>query len=135
MIGHDDVIECKHCGNGAHVNDMYDMIPFNDDCVIPVSPSRWVDEERKIIIKEIRDNPNYEYVENVKIGMLPKYKSLKNQATSEICGEGKIIINHSGFYYKGTRYGEEVELKLTYENLPTLGMVTDTSFCATYFKC
>jgi hypothetical protein len=61
------------------------------------------------------------------------YKFLKNYATSELCGEGVIKINHEGFFYKGTRYGEPFEFKIPYNLLPTLGMVTDVSFFALYY--
>jgi len=131
MIGEKDYIKCNSCGNGAHMNDYYDFIPFDDSCVIPESPSVWVDEERKHVYKEIQDH-NFEFVEEVKIGTLPEYKFLKNLATSELCGEGKIIINHEGFFYKGTKYGEPFEFKIDYKLFPTLGMVTDVSFFALY---
>lgn len=131
MIGENDYIKCNSCGNGANMNDYYDFIPFDDTCVIPESPSKWVDEERKVVYKEIQD-PNFEFVENVKIGKIPEYKYLKNYATSELCGEGKIIINHEGFFYKGTKDGKPFEFKIDYKFLPTLGMVTDVTFFALY---
>lgn len=133
MIGEKDYIKCNVCGNGAHMNDYYDFLPFDKTCKIPMSPSKWVDEERKIVYQEIKNNPNYEFVEKVKIGTLPEYKFLKNYATSELCGEGVIRINHEGFFYKGTRYGEPFEFKIPYNLLPTLGMVTDVSFFALYY--
>ena len=40
------------------MNDYYDFIPFDETCVIPVSPSKWVDDERKVVYKQIQD-PNY----------------------------------------------------------------------------
>lgn len=134
MIGEKDYIKCNNCGNGATMNDYYDFIPFDDSCVIPESPSVWVDQERKHVYKEIKDNPDYSFEAEVKIGTLPKYKYLKNLATSEECGEGKVIINHEGLFYKGTKYGEPFEFKIPYTHLPTLGMVTDVTFFALYYK-
>ena len=115
------------------MNDYYDFIPFDESCVIPVSPSRWVDDERKVVYKEIQD-PNYQFECNVKIGKLLDYKFLKDLKTSELCGEGKVIINHEGFFYQGTKDGEEFNFKIEYKLLPTLGMVTDVTFFALYYK-
>lgn len=132
MIGKDNYIKCNTCGNGANMNDYYDFIPFDKTCIIPESPSKWVDQERKYVYQEIQD-PNYKFVENVKIGKLLDYKFLKNKKTSEICGSGKIIINHEGFFYKGTKDGKNFEFKIDYAHLPTLGMVTDVTFFALYY--
>lgn len=132
MIGEKNYIKCNSCGNGATMNDYYDFIPFDDSCVIPVSPSRWVDDERKVVYKEILD-PNFEFEVDVQIGKIPEYKYLKNMKTSEICGEGKVIINHEGFFYKGTKDGQEFNFKIEYKLLPTLGMVTDVTFFALYY--
>jgi hypothetical protein len=132
MLGKDDELKCLKCGNGAKMNDYFDFIPFDDTCIIPESPSIWVDEERKHVYQELKNNPNFVFEEKVKIGYLPKYKYLKNQATSELCGEGIIRLTHEGFFYEGTRHGEPWSFKLTWEQLPTLGMVTDVTFFATY---
>ena len=134
MIGEKDYIKCNSCGNGAKMNDYYDFIPFDESCIIPESPSVWVDQERKHVYNEIQDNKDYSFEFDVKIGTLPKYKYLKKQATSEECGEGKVTINHEGFFYKGTKYGEPFEFKIPYTHLPTLGMVTDVTFFAIYYK-
>ncbi len=131
MIGKDDYLKCNHCGNGANMNDYYDFIPFNDDCVIPVSPSRWVDDERKVVYKEIQD-PNFEFSEKVKLGKLPDYKYLKHKATSELCGEGVIRINHDGIFYEGTKDGSEFKFHLEYKNVPSLIIVTDCTFFSLY---
>ena len=71
---------------------------------------------------------------NVKIGKLLDYKFLEDLKTSELCGEGKVIINHEGFFYQGTKDGEEFNFKIEYKLLPTLGMVTDVTFFALYYK-
>ena len=132
MEAHDDIIKCNHCGNGAHINDMYDFIPFDESCVIPVSPSRWVDEERKITYQEIKNNPQYEFKEKCKVGKLDKYKTLKKQATSIPCGEGEFTVNHEGIFFEGVKDGEPWKFKLDYEHVHTLVMVTDTSFFSFY---
>lgn len=131
MFGEKDKIVCKECGNGATLNEYYDLIPFDDTCVIPESISKWVDEERRLVYHEIQDE-SFEFNEEVKIGKIPEDHYLKNQATSEICGEGILTINHEGFFYKGTKDNQEFEFKIDYNHLPTLGMPIDVTFFSIY---
>ena len=53
MKAEGDEIRCTVCGNGAKMNDYYEFVPFDDTCVIPVSPAKWVEQERVDIIKKI----------------------------------------------------------------------------------
>lgn len=131
MHGENNEIKCLKCGNGATQDDYYDFHPF-EGSVFPNTITEWVDKERQFVYREIKDNPKYEFVEKVKIGCLPKYKELKNKKTSELCGEGTIRINHDGFFFDGVKDGEPFSFKLDYKDFPTLGMVTDVSFFATY---
>lgn len=132
MEAHDDIIKCNHCGNGAHMNDYYEFEPFDENCVIPESPSKWVEEERRVTYKEIKSNPNFEFKEKCKIGKLDPYKTLKHKATSIPCGEGELTVNHEGIFFKGMKDNENWEFKLSYEQVHTLVMVTDTTFFSFY---
>lgn len=131
MFGEKNKIVCKECGNGATLNEYYDLIPFDDTCIIPESISKWVDEERRLVYHEIQDE-SFEFKEEVKLGKIPENHYLKNQATSEICGEGILTINHEGFFYKGTKDNQEFEFKIDYNHLPTLGMPIDVTFFSIY---
>lgn len=131
MFGEKNKIVCKECGNGATLNEYYDLIPFDDTCIIPESISKWVDEERRLVYHEIQ-NESFEFKEEVKLGKIPENHYLKNQATSEICGEGILTINHEGFFYKGTKDNQEFEFKIDYNHLPTLGMPIDVTFFSIY---
>ena len=66
--------------------------------------------------------------------MLPKYKYLKNQETSEIVGEGIITLNHQGLTYIGTKNDQEFSFNLPLELIPTYGMCTDVSRFYTFYK-
>ena len=110
-------LTCKCCGNGMELNDYYDMIPLNDDCIIPESPSKWVEWERCEVIREIRENPNYSYSFNIKLGKLLPYETLKNYKTSEICGEGVMTVDHDGMHYVGTKDNEKWSFDLDYKNV------------------
>lgn len=125
MVASKDEIKCTSCGNGTKMNEYYEFLPFDDSCIIPESPSKWVAQERMDLIKEIRENPNYSHTEHVKLGYLPKYHYVKHKGTSELCGEGDITFDHSGIHYRGTRHGEEWNFDLSYKTVFTLIMVTD----------
>ncbi len=134
MIGENNYLKCTACGNGAYMDDFYDFKPFDETCVIPESPSKWVDEERVQVIKDIRKDDNYSISVNVKLGELPKYKYLKDPNTSVITGEGLVTVDHSGLTFKGTRSGSPFEFHMNYELLYTYCIVTDCTYFGTYYN-
>ena len=132
MIGEKDYIKCNACGNTVHMNDYYEFVTEGDNVMPYESPSKWVDDERRQVIKEIREDENYAFEEEVYLGELPKYKYLKDPATTIRCGEGKIRIDHEGYHFRGTRNGEEFNFDLSYNTLFTLVVVTDCTFYGLY---
>ena len=119
-------IFCKVCGNGATLTDTYELIPFDDTCVIPETQTEWFNMERELIKKEVADE-NFKLVENIELGMLPDYELLKDQATSVIVGKGQLILDRSGLSYIGTKNGEDYAFHIDSKQLPTYGMCTDLS--------
>lgn len=132
MHGEGNTLVCSECGNGASVNEFYDLIPLDESCVIPESPRVWFDMERARAAESVRQ-PGFTLTEKVKLGMIPPYEYLKNQDTSEIVGEGTLTLDNTGITYRGTRRGEEVELHMPIAQLPTYGMCTDVSRFYTFF--
>ena len=133
MLGQGNKIECLNCGNGATMDDYYVFHPYKD-AVIPNDPCVWAEKERMDIIKEIRENPNYFFEDDCKIGNFNEYKLCKGENTSFIVGEGKIRMDHQGFHYKGTRKGEPYEFTVSYKNLYTAITPIDTKFFSFYIK-
>ena len=125
-------IYCSECGNGATLDDTYEMHPFSKECVIPATQTKWFRIQRENAKEEVKD-PNFEIKVKVKLGMLPDYELLKNKETSEIVGEGELTLNRSGLTYVGTRKGEEVTLNVKLADLPTYGMCTDVTRFYTFF--
>ncbi|MFA6365813.1 MAG: hypothetical protein WCX13_01345 [Candidatus Hydrogenedentales bacterium] len=111
MRGSGDVIKCSACGNGATVNDYYDLIPLDDTCVIPETPKVWFDMERKKEYGELLKD-GYELRENVKLGVLPSEEFLKDKKTSEIVGAGQLRLDRQGLHYDGTRDGGRFEIHM-----------------------
>ena len=132
MASKGDDIYCTNCGNGAKLDDTYEMHPFTKECVIPSTQTKWFNMERALIREEIKD-PKFEMKCHVKLGTLPKYELLKDKKTSEIVGEGEITLNHEGFTYQGSKNGEEVTLHLSLDKLPSYGMCTDVTRFYTFF--
>lgn len=119
MVSGKDYIECKHCGNKATMDDYYEFHPASEDCVIPESPTEWTHLERQVIIDEIRKDPEYSFSVKVKLGYIPKDHLLKDERTSEICGEGVYTVDHKGVHYRGTRLGKEWSFDMDYNQIYT----------------
>lgn len=115
MTGEGNHIVCASCGNGADMDEYYEFHPHHQDDVIPVSPSEWVREERREIIREIRKDPEYSFSFSAKIGWLPPDHCVKHQKVSEICGEGVMEFDHNGIHFTGTKNNEEFKFDLSYE--------------------
>lgn len=133
MRGEGNTIKCTVCGNGATLTDTYELIPFDSECVIPETQTAWFSAERDNVRREV-EKEDFELSERVKLGMLPRYELLKNQKTSELVGEGKLILNRKGLTYIGTKDGEEYSFHINPESLPTYGMCTDLSRFYTFYK-
>ncbi|MBQ3495676.1 MAG: 1-acyl-sn-glycerol-3-phosphate acyltransferase [Clostridia bacterium] len=127
MKGEGDKIYCTKCGNGATMDDYYEFHPF-EGSVIPESPLVWSENQRKDIIREIRENPDYRFEDECEIGNLDEYKLLWKNKTSNIVGSGKIWIDHKGLHYEGTRNGQPYEFHVSYKSLYTLITEVDMSY-------
>lgn len=126
-------IFCTECGNGATLADTYELVPFDESCVIPETQTAWFNMEREIIKDEVKDE-SFELSEEVELGMLPDFELLKHQKTSEIVGKGKLTLNREGLTYDGTKNGEPFSFHIDPKNLPTYGMCTDLSRFYTFYK-
>ncbi|NLI54398.1 MAG: 1-acyl-sn-glycerol-3-phosphate acyltransferase [Clostridiales bacterium] len=133
MRGEGETIRCLGCGNGARLNADYSFTPLDETCVLPETPRRWFDEERKHVYRALLD-PAFCLTERVRLGVLPKFEPLKQLATSLIAGEGEIRLDHGGFTYTGTKDGEPFSFHLEPKLLPTYGMCTDVSRVYTFFN-
>ncbi len=125
MESHGDSIRCKKCGNGGHLNEYYDLIP-DEGSTLPETPRVWFDMQREHVRAMVRTE-GYTLTGHVKIGVLPKYGYLKNQATSEIVGEGELTLDAEGLHFDGAKSGEPYSFFVPIKQLPTYGMCTDVS--------
>ena len=118
MIGKGDEIRCSECGFTIHMNEYLEYEPNRKPAVyMPKHLSDWVLWQRKLIIKEIRENPNYSFTKHLKIGNIPTDHLVKSrEISSEVVGEGDFTIDHSGIHFVGTRNGNPYSFDLSYKN-------------------
>ncbi|MBP5231720.1 MAG: hypothetical protein ILO68_08310, partial [Clostridia bacterium] len=132
MEGKGSVIRCKVCGNGAELDDCYAFRPLDSSCVIPESPTRWVEQERVNVIRAIRADPDYSFTEHVRLGKIPEDRTIGKKQTSVLCGEGDLTWDHAGIHYRGTKDGSDWSFDLGYETVYSLVIMTSTDHFALY---
>ena len=125
MESEGDTIRCRHCGNTAHVNEYYDLLP-EPGSEFPATQRLWFDAQRAHV-REMVAKEGFELREHVKLGTLPKYRFLKNQETSEITGEGELRLDREGLHFEGVNGGAPYSFFVPIRHLPTYGMCTDVS--------
>ena len=133
MATRGNTIFCTHCGNGATLTDTYELIPFDDTCVIPETQTQWFHLEREVIRREVA-REDFCLEEPVQLGMLPEYALLKNQATSQVVGNGMLRLDRTGLSYTGTKHGAPFSFHIDSQGLPTYGMCTDLSRFYTFLN-
>lgn len=127
-----DYIKCNKCGYELMMDDYYDFHQKSDSPIIFDTPTKWVHWERKQIIDEIRKDPDYSMSVKVKVGYLPKDHFVKDQKTTEICGEGLYTVDHKGVHFKGMKLGEPWEFDLDYKQLWSYPMTVDVTIFSLY---
>ena len=115
------------------MTDTYELIPFDDTCVIPETQTKWFEMEREVIRREVMQ-ADFALEEPVELGILPEYELLKNQATSQIVGKGILRLDKTGLTYTGTKNGEDFSFHMESHALPTYGMCTDLSRFYTFLN-
>lgn len=130
MEGRGNVIKCTHCGNGATLDDKYNLVPIGDS-VIPVTPREWYDWERREMRRLVTD-PDFFLEEHAILGKQPDYGYVKeNNLTAYPIGEGVIRLDKEGFGFKGTRDGKPWEVFIPRQALYTTIMNDDCSYFCT----
>ena len=126
-------MRCTACGNTVALDEKYNLSPVGEGSVCPELVSDWVLLERKKAEEDVKD-PNFTYRGHVRVGRLPKYKNLKGDDTSVICGEGELWLNRDGLHFSGTVDNEPYSMHLSTEQVPTFGMCTDISRFYTFVE-
>lgn len=130
MEGRGTVIKCKACGNGATLDDKYNLTPVGDS-VIPYNPREWYDWERREMRRAVQ-NPDFSLDEHAVLAMQPTYGYVGDNLVGYSVGDGMIHLDHEGFSFKGTRCGKPFEVFIPRDLIYTTIMNVDGSFFSTY---
>jgi len=105
---------CEECQNRIHINSQYKPIPVgeNSECKY-TDLTKWYNDERKIVKKEIED-PNFSVSYECELyGIHQDKPRLK---PNYVAGEGRITITRDKIIYDGTKDGatirKEFDIKL-----------------------
>ncbi len=133
LKGEGNKIECSHCGNGATMDDYYQFHPY-DGAIIPATPYDWAEQQRQDLFKQIRQDADYFFEDDCKLGNLDEYKLVGHNKTSFIVGEGKVRVDHQGLHYTGTRNGQPYQFTMGYKDLYTVMSAKDAKHFCFYNK-
>lgn len=118
-----NTMRCRACGNTVELDERYNLRPVGDS-VCPELVTDWTIMERERAAEEVR-KPDFTHSGHVRIGVLPEHKPLKGDATSIICGDGMLKLNHDGLHFDGTMNGKPFSFDMPSSQVPTYGMCTD----------
>lgn len=119
-----NIMKCKACGNTVELDEAYNLRAVGDS-VCPELVSDWTIMERERAAAEVR-KADFCHSGHVRVGVLPEYRALKGNATSEIRGDGTLTLDRDGLHFDGT-LEEDFRFDIAPAQLPTYGMCTDIS--------
>lgn len=116
MHSEGDYIKCDACGFEMHCNEYLELIPNKEIKEKIKYPSDWVLFERKDIMRQIRENPDFSFSFKTTIGLQPGDHLVKSKtrATEEV-GEGVFTMTHEGMHFEGTKHGQPYSFDLSYK--------------------
>lgn len=117
---------CTACGNAVEMRDDCSIRPAGPGSVCPPLVTDWTILEREKAAADVRTE-GFRFSDHVRVGMLPDYKYLTGDVTSEIVGEGELTLTTAGLHFEGTVKGEARTFDIPSASLPTFGMCTDIS--------
>lgn len=130
MEGKGDVIRCLKCGNGATLDDKYNLVPLKGSKV-PANIKEWFDNERRDMRRKV-SQPDFVMEEHVKIGVMRDYEYMKNYNTCDYVGDGILHLDRDGLRYTGTRSGKPFDMFIKWDLINTICLPMDASFFYTY---
>ena len=126
-----NTIVCKHCGNGATLDNKYNLVPLLGSR-IPANIKEWCDNQRRDIRRKILADPNFAIEEHVQLGLMRDYKYMTKKKVADIVGDGTLRMDKTGLTYTGTRNGQPWTVHIRSENINTICLPVDASFFYTY---
>jgi len=120
----DNKIWCTECGNGAFVDNRFQLNKIKDDDAFPLDISKWFEAQDALMAQDTADE-NFEIRENCSVKTFNKsgYKLYTKYA-------GEIVINKDGVRFSGKdiKTGEEKEVFTERSLLPMVSNTLNKSF-------
>lgn len=114
-----DKLFCEACGNAVRVDEYYQFVPENENSAYLTNINTWNGMQRKCIEKETAAE-DFSLSDSCTI---IHYKKRGKYGTKEF-GRGVITLDKSGFTYKGSDDGKEVEHFYPLQHTPSIGVET-----------
>jgi len=121
-VSEKDVIRCTACGNGARLNEYYDLVPLDETCVIPSTIGEWHTMQIEQVRRAIEDGSDACMTSTATLLMTGEKKWLTPM------GEGTIRADEKGFSYSGTRNGQPFEVNVPISALSAVAFSQGHSF-------
>ena len=118
-------MRCTACGNTVELDESYNLRPVGRSRC-PKLVTDWTIWERQRAAQEVAKT-NFSYSGQVRVGILPETKPLKGNATSVICGQGVLTLDHEGLHFDGILQDQPFAFHVPALQLLTFGMCTDIS--------
>ncbi len=111
-----DKIICRNCGNTVVLNEYYDLVPETESDHMPYSSiDEWFKHQRKLVSEEVKNEFSCSYECDMYDFRMDKlYKD-----PYCCCGEGVVTITNTQIRYKGTRFGENVDMSFDIKSIPS----------------
>ncbi len=109
-----NVIKCENCGNGASLNQYYDLIPLDDSCVIPENIGVWHSRQAEYIRRQIEEQPDISMTDTATLLLTSERRWLRP------VGSGTIRLDRNGFTYSGTRDGQPFTQEIPISAIPAI---------------
>ncbi|MEG2014853.1 MAG: hypothetical protein RR086_03895 [Clostridia bacterium] len=109
-------VKCSNCGYGVNINEYYDLTPLKPNDFVFNDIDKWYKWQRKEVRKEVLQE-NFLMSTPCILKTSDKYR-LHTKPLHKV-GEGEITLNHSGFYYKGTKDGQPFQFFCEISAIPS----------------
>lgn len=118
LTGRQDTISCTKCGYYAKLDN---MLWFKENADFPryyQTIAQWYEKQEQVVAQQL-SQPSFRLEDFAKLTVLDKIVKRNNPEID--AGEGKISFDSDGFCYNGTMFDKPFQLKVSIENMPSIG--------------
>lgn len=116
IYGDGDDIICRACGNRIHLDEYYELRPYEGSICGFDSIDAWFKYQRRLVRQEIRDEAFAAIYEADLVTL--HYDKLYDEQ-EYVIGCGTVTISREGIRYTGTKNGETVDILYELKHIPS----------------